>query len=123
MYSKHRIVEITADFEIEPIIDDYLKKYPNEDYAGYKVLFKVQDEHDVGEFSYLILLSKSVPRAEKTLSFYEFLKSYCTYENRRAVIGDRHLPRIGDGHTFGTPKPVLPRPKSKRQLNSEEQQT
>jgi len=69
MSFKHIIVEITADFEIEPIIDDYLKKYPNDDYANYKVLFKVQDEHDIGEFSYLILLARGAPKIEKIPQF------------------------------------------------------
>src|SRR5206468_2632904 len=100
-----RIVEITADFELEPIIADYVKKYSNKDYANCKILFKTNDEHDMGEFSYIILLQLGVPKREKILSFYEFLKSYCMYENRRAIINDHILPQIGQGHSFGSPKP------------------
>ncbi len=88
-------------------MQDYFTKYPNGQYADYQIVYKTVGEHAPDEFSYLIVFTRNQGLHDNTVSFYEFLKSYCICADRcAATLGNgRVLPQLdGREHIFGKPK-------------------
>ena len=100
---KHAYTIITANFEIEAILADYFNKYPASEYTDYKIVFKTLDEHDNGQFTYIVVFGWNSSSRETKVSFYDFLKSYCVCNDLVAAMNPTShiLPRISDGHVLG----------------------
>ncbi len=98
---------ISTNFELEPVIQEYLEKYPNGQFKNYEIAFRTEDEHESGTFSYLFVYTVLPGQPQDAVSFYDFLKAYCTYEDRVATINGvaSAFPKLGEkGQTFGNAK-------------------
>ncbi len=107
MSFKHSYMVITTNFELEPVLDSYLKTYPNGDFSTYQVMFKSLNERAEGEISYIIVLEPKQGEI-RDVKFHHFLKSHCTLHRltASASILNNVFPTLSDArqaHYFGLP--------------------
>lgn len=109
---RHSFMALTTDFELEPILDEYLATYPEGEIDHYIIAFKTEGEHRPGHFSYIVVfeLKKAVSQVPR---FTEFLNTYCKNNNQVAFASliNHILPKLdayGRGyHVFGNPSKYL----------------
>lgn len=101
---KHSYMVVTANFELEPVMDQFLATYPEKEFAEYQVVFKTTDEYASGEYSYIVVF-KHQPSTGARPSFEDFLASYCTVNDLTAVASVRGsvLPKLEErgGRLYG----------------------
>ena len=83
MSSKHAFMVISTNFDLEPVLKQYVETYPEGDLQNYQIVFKTEGEHQPESKSYIIVYEHSPGR--KNARFSEFLKSYCTVHKLAAV--------------------------------------
>jgi hypothetical protein len=112
MSFRHSFMALTTDFELEPILDEYLAAYPEGEIDHYLIAFKTEGEHRAGHFSYIVVfeLKKAAAQVPR---FTEFLNTYCKNHNQVAFASliNHILPKLdayGRGyHVFGNPAKYL----------------
>lgn len=102
---KHAYTVITADFEIEPVLEEYFERFPEGQYEDYQIVFKTQDEHEEGQYSYIIVFTRNTGMRATQVKFYDLLKQHCECHTRRAAMSpvSGGLPTVRDGHAFYNP--------------------
>lgn len=80
---RHSYLIISANFDLEPVLKDYLIRYPDGDYSEYRIVFTVKGEHFEGNHSYIVILTLN-KIGRKQVSFDEFLDAYCKLNNVQA---------------------------------------
>ena len=104
---KHSYCVITTTFDLEPLLEEYLHTYPQGDFESYEVVFKTEDEHRKGDFSYIVVFVRNQGKRQG-VEFSKFLASHCIRNNLAAVAysTSRVLPQFSKrprGHVFGDP--------------------
>jgi hypothetical protein len=72
---------ITTNFALEPLLDQYLATYPEEEFQSYTAVFKTGSENST---SYIVVFVLTPPKG-KVMRFGEFLDAYCKLNNKLAV--------------------------------------
>jgi hypothetical protein len=109
MNFKHSYMVVTTDFQLEPVLQQYQKTYPNGQFTSFDIVFKTENEHGEGQWTYIVVFVPSKPTPREIPSFSDFLKSYCTLEDKTAVasIVNSVFPRLDKphgSHLFGNAK-------------------
>lgn len=88
---------LATDFELEPIIEQYLKTYPDVKPSKYEVLYKIQNERQDGDFCYILLWEG--PRQRDQYQLAEYIKAYCELNDKVANIevGGTSFPDLARG--------------------------
>jgi hypothetical protein len=81
MSQQHSYMVITTNFVLEPILDQYLAAYPEQEFQSYSVVFKQENEQTT---SYIVVFVLTSPKG-KIMRFAEFLDAYCKLNNKVAV--------------------------------------
>ena len=81
MTNKHSYMVVSTDFELEPLLDQYLATYPEGQLQSYSVVFKTSSDES---WSYIIVFALFSPKV-KVVRFSEFLDAYCKLNNKVAV--------------------------------------
>ena len=99
----HSYMVVTTTFELEPVLDDYIKRYPRGQHEGYQIVFRTENEHAEAEFSYIVVFKRYTGMKESHVDFDEFLKSYCKVNNCAAIASETShiLPKFGMGPKYG----------------------
>jgi hypothetical protein len=84
MAFKHAFTVISTNFDLEPVLEEYLKTYPEGDLQNYRIVFKTEGEHHPESRSYIIVYEHK-PGSKSRPHVGDFLKSYCTVHNLSAV--------------------------------------
>lgn len=102
-YSQKVHLVIATDFEIEPVIEQYLATYPDSLPREYEIVYRTRNEHVEGDYCYIIVYQYTTQG--KVVKLDEFLKSYCV-TNNKVFTGSAHefpsitSPRYGDGSKY-----------------------
>ncbi|MDX2078509.1 MAG: hypothetical protein SFZ02_18905 [bacterium] len=102
---KMSFMTLSTNFDIEPVLADYVKTYPEQADTNYRIVFKTENEFVEGSKSYIIVYDYSYLRHNKNSPHWgEFLQSHCILNNLVAVIGTSgHVfPNISDKDRHGT---------------------
>lgn len=87
---KHTHIAIATDFELEPVIEQYLATYPDRLPRKYDVVYKLQNERHEGDYCYIIVYEYVPGKTSPTLN--DYIKAYCELNDKVA--------RVEGGHTF-----------------------
>src|SRR5260221_14625891 len=71
----HSHMIISTNFELEPLLDDYDKAYPNISFSGYQIVYKSENEWPDTPHTYIVIFSVPTPR-KSGVSFWEYLGAY-----------------------------------------------
>lgn len=88
---KHSHMILSTNFELEPVIEEYLQVYPEAQPRRYDIACKLRDERHEGDYAYIIVFEYATGR--QTPSLGDYLKSYCTLHDK-LVAGN------ASGHVF-----------------------
>lgn len=88
---KHAFMAIATDFELEPVIEQYLTTYPEIQPRQYNIVWKAQAERHAADYCYLIVYEYVPGRIHPRLD--DFIKAYCELHDRVAAINP-------SGHVF-----------------------
>lgn len=83
MKFKQVVTVISTNFDLEPVLEAYIKTYPEGDMLNYRVVFKTEGEHHPDSRSYVIISEYRTPRSGLNLN--EYLRSYCNVHDLAAV--------------------------------------
>lgn len=101
---KYAFTVVSTNFDLEPVLQQYVDTYPHADLRNYQIAFKTEGEHQAESKSYIIV-HEYIPGRSPSPTLYEFLKSYCTVNNLVAVLdpSSHVLPDIAGrhGHILG----------------------
>lgn len=99
---KHSYMLLATDFELEPIIEQYLATYPDAQPRKYDVVYKRQNERHEGDYCYIIV--HEYVGGRQTLSLVDFIKAYCELNDKVANIekGGHVFPDIAAAN-YGNP--------------------
>lgn len=94
MTFKHAYMVLATDFELEPVIEQYLATYPESQPRKYDVVCRLQDERREGDYCYIIVYEYSPERFRPELQ--EYIKAYCKLHNKVAniAVGGNVFPEI-----------------------------
>lgn len=81
---KHAYIVLATDFELEPVIEQYLTTYPEAQPRQYDVVCKLPDERHQGDYAYIVVYEHVTPGHRPTL--VEFIKAYCELHNKVAAV-------------------------------------
>ena len=100
---KHAYMLLATDFELEPVIEQYLLTYPEAQPRQYDIVCKLQNERQEGDYCYLIVYVYVTGSFHPTL--LDFIKSYCEVNNKVAKIekGSNVFPDIAKAN-YGNPQ-------------------
>lgn len=109
---KHTYMVLATDFELEPVIEQYLTTYPAQQPRKYDVACRLQNERQEGDYCYIVVYEfvggrKSVPTLE------EYIKAYCDLYGKVAKVqaGGNMFPDIAESNDSNAERY---RPKSKQ---------
>ena len=93
---------LATDFELEPVIEQYLTTYPNAQPRNYEVAVKLRNERREGDYCY-ILIYEYVP-GNHSPNLYDFIKAYCELNDKVAPIERKSglFPDIAEAN-YGNP--------------------
>jgi hypothetical protein len=89
---------LATDFELEPVIEQYLTTYPDAQPRRYDVVCKLQDERRIGDYCYIVvyghIAGKHIP------GLVDFIKAYCEMNDKVAnvVKGGNVFPDIASAN-------------------------
>jgi hypothetical protein len=86
---RHSFMAISTDFELEPVLEQYFRTYPDSDRVNYQIVYKTENEHFEGTKSYLVVFELSENVIKPRISLHEFIDSYCKLNNLMAVCDPR----------------------------------
>ncbi len=102
---KHAHIIVSTDFELEPVIEQYLATYPEAQPRKYDIVCKLRNERHEGDYCYIIVYQHHVGR--QTPSLDEYLKSYCALHDEVVagsvgghVFPELEHPRYGNGKKY-----------------------
>jgi nucleoid-associated protein YgaU len=81
---KHAYMLLATDFELEPVIEQYLATYPDVQPRKYEVIYKLKNERHQGDYCYIIVYEYVTGR--QTISLVDFIKAYCELNDKVANI-------------------------------------
>lgn len=84
MAFKYSYAVLSTNFDLEPVLSDYLATYPNGKIESYQVVFKTENEHHEGTKSYIVVFTLK-DRQEYAPDFGSFLEAYCKLHDKYAV--------------------------------------
>lgn len=88
MTTKRSFGVFTTNFELEPVIDDFLATYPQAQFEGYEVVYRIEDEAHEGTYSYLIVWHNlPTKKRRRDVNFQKFLESHCIRNDKVAKAG------------------------------------
>lgn len=103
---KHAYMVLATDFELEPVIDQYVATYPDAEPRNYRIVCKLQNERHEGDYCYIIVYEHVAGR--KNVSLTDYIQSYCQLHNKVAavqvgghVFPDLAKPSYGDASKYG----------------------
>lgn len=85
---KHVYMILATDFELEPVIEQYLATYPEAKPRNYQVVCKLQDEQHKGDYCYIIVYKFMGGRQKPNIT--EFIKSYCQVHDKVVTITQKN---------------------------------
>jgi hypothetical protein len=85
MNAKHSFIAVTTNFELEPVLDQYLKTYPENEYANYEVAFKAQDTPEVGDYAYIVVFTMKERTRGDLVRLDDFLESFCKVNDKLLI--------------------------------------
>src|SRR5689334_19493080 len=93
---KHAYMVLATDFELEPVIEQYLKTYPDSEPKEYQIVCRLQNERHEEDFCYIVVYKHFTGKPRVKL--HEFIKSYCEVHDKVARIsgGGSVFPDIAD---------------------------
>ena len=99
---KHAYMLLATDFELEPIIEQYLATYTDVQPRKYDVVCKLQNERQAGDYCYIILYEYVGGR--QTPKLVDFIKAYCDLNHKVANIvkSSNVFPDVADAN-YGNP--------------------
>ena len=100
---KHAHMIIATDFELEPVIAQYLETYPEAQPRHYEIAWRTQNESVEGDYVYIVIW-KHITSSHRP-SLVDFIKAYCELNDNVANIHPKGnvLPSIMSP-TVGNPK-------------------
>jgi hypothetical protein len=96
---------LRTEFELEPILEQYIQTYLDGSSWPYQIVFKDRDEK-TNDFLYAVLFFSNPKHSQKGLTFEHFLEAYCKLHNQVAAINDAFFPPPFSSvwkHTLGNP--------------------
>jgi hypothetical protein len=81
---KHAYMLLATDFELEPVIEQYLSTYPDAQPREYQVVCKLQNERHEGDYCYIVVYEHVTGGSRFKLP--EYIKSYCEVNNKVATM-------------------------------------
>jgi hypothetical protein len=99
---KHVHLMLATDFELEPVIEQYLATYPDAQPRKYDVVCKLRDERRDGDYCYILVYEYVAGKQQPSL--LDFIKAYCELNDKVARIETKgHVfPDIGEAN-YGNP--------------------
>lgn len=101
---RHAYMVISTDFEIEPVIEQYLATYPDFQPREYKIVSKLQNERVEGDYSYIIIYEFVRVEKRQHPNLSDYIKSYCEVNDKVANLVNMGsvFPDIGEAR-YGNP--------------------
>lgn len=98
----HGYIAIATDFELEPVIEQYLTTYPDTKQRNYDIVCKLQNEKVEGDYCYLIVTEYVADNTNPRL--LQFIKAYCEVNDKVAKVdfNSRGFPDITKAN-YGNP--------------------
>lgn len=81
---KHAHMILATDFELEPVIEQYLSTYPDAQPRQYDVVCRLKNERHDGDYCYIVVY-EHVPGGHRP-SLNDFIRSYCELNDKVANI-------------------------------------
>lgn len=78
---------LSTDFELEPVLEQYLETYPGGEFQSYEIIFKTEIQDEGGGYAYILVCKLNPPPHGDTIGFLDFLTSYCKVNDKFAVAG------------------------------------
>lgn len=99
---KHAYMLIATDFELEPVIAQYLATYPDKQPREYQVVCKLKDERHTGDYCYIVVFEAVPGRQNPSLA--DYIKAYCELHDKVARMEKQGnvFPDIAEAN-FGNP--------------------
>ena len=91
---------LRTEFELEPLLEQYLKTYPNGDLKQYEIVFKDTDE-ETGDFLYIMLYYYNQDRTPRVTDLEKFLDAHCNLHNKLGAFNLLAFPPRFDSHHKG----------------------
>jgi hypothetical protein len=83
MTFKHTYMVISTNFELEPLLDNYLEAYPSGEFSAYQVVFTAENERPDTPYSYIVVLDYNQGTKPR---FSEYLGAWCTLNRGKKAV-------------------------------------
>lgn len=96
----HSHMIISTNFEMEPLLADYAKAYPNVNFSDYRIVFKAENEWPNTPYTYIIVFSIPSQKA-KGIDFWIYLDAWVKlHPGNKAVASAVNdvLPQLKTGY-------------------------
>ena len=91
MLSKPSCWMLRTEFELEPLLKQYLETYPDGSLKQYEILFKDTDE-ETGDFLYIMLHYYNKDRTPRVINLERFLDAHCQLHNKLGAFNRMAFP-------------------------------
>jgi 3,4-dihydroxy-2-butanone 4-phosphate synthase len=80
----HGYMLLATDFELEPVIEQYLATYPDAQPREYDIVCKLRNERHEGDYCYIVVYKHVTGHSRPNLN--EFIKAYCELNDKVANV-------------------------------------
>lgn len=93
---------VTTNFELEFVLEQYIKTYPNSVVEAAQVVYKLENDFQRRTKTYIVVFTRRV-KPEITPSVWEFIDRYCKLNGKFAVANpiDNIFPDPANGGNLG----------------------
>jgi len=81
---KHSFMAVTTNFELEFVLDQYIRTYPNSVVQSCEVVYKIENEFHQSTKTYIVVFTRR-SKSEHSPSVWELIDSYCKLNGKFAV--------------------------------------
>ena len=100
MLTKPSCWALRTEFELEPLLKQYLETYPDGSLKQYEIVFKDTDE-ETGDFLYIMLHYYNKDRTPRVVDLERFLDAHCKLHNKLCAFNRTAFPPRFDSHHQG----------------------